>query len=122
MFTLSDYDYTLPDSLVAQHPILPPENARLLVFNRKTESITDKHFYDLPSILSPETLIVFNDSKVVKARLLFPALQGEVLFLRLITSTTFEALVRPGKKWKIGMSHTIENTNILFTVIESTND
>ena len=75
MFSLSDYDYSLPDSLIAQHPIMPAENARLLVFDRETNTILDKHFYDLPELLKPGTLIVFNDSKVVKARVLFPEIQ-----------------------------------------------
>lgn len=122
MFSLSDYNYALPDRLIAQHPILPPENARLLVFNRKTNTISDEHFYDLPWLLTPETLIVFNDSKVVKARLLFPEIQGELLFLRLLTPTSCEAMVRPWKKWKIGMSHTIVNTNITLTITNNTHD
>jgi S-adenosylmethionine:tRNA ribosyltransferase-isomerase len=58
MFSLSDYDYTLPDSLIAQHPILPPENARLLVFDRESKSIRDNHFYDLPKLLTPGTRII----------------------------------------------------------------
>lgn len=122
MFSLSDYDYTLPESLIAQHPVLPPENARLLVFDRESKSIRDRHFYDLPELLSEETILVFNDSKVVKARLLFPEIQGEMLFLRVITPTTCEAMVRPWKKWKEGMSHTIPNTDITFTVKETTLD
>lgn len=122
MFSLSDYNYALPDRLIAQHPILPPENARLLVFNRKTNTISDEHFYDLPWLLTPETLIVFNDSKVVKARLLFPEIQGELLFLRLLTPTSCEAMVRPWKKWKIGMSHTIVNTDITLTITDNTHD
>jgi S-adenosylmethionine:tRNA ribosyltransferase-isomerase len=122
MYLLSDYDYTLPDSLIAQHPVIPPENARLLVLDRKTNTYRDKHFYDLPWLLTPETLIVFNDSKVVKARVLFPEIQGELLFLRLLTPTSCEALVRPWKKWKIGMSHSIANTDITFTVTDTTHD
>jgi S-adenosylmethionine:tRNA ribosyltransferase-isomerase len=122
MFSLSDYDYTLPDSLIAQHPILPPENARLLVFDRESKSIRDNHFYDLPKLLTPGTLIVFNDSKVVKARVLFPEIQGELLFLRLLTPTSCEAMVRPWKKWKNGMSQTIAGTTIRFTVTDTTID
>lgn len=72
MLSLTDYDYTLPEHLIAQHPVLPPEHARLLVFDRTSQTLRDHHFYDLPQLLAPGTLIVFNDSKVVKARLLFP--------------------------------------------------
>jgi S-adenosylmethionine:tRNA ribosyltransferase-isomerase len=122
MLSLSNYDYTLPDHLIAQHPVLPPENASLLVFDRKTETISHKHFYDLPWLLTPDTLIVFNDSKVVKARVLFPEIQGELLFLRLLTPTSCEAMVRPWKKWKNGMSQTIAGTTITFTVTDTTID
>jgi S-adenosylmethionine:tRNA ribosyltransferase-isomerase len=101
MLRLTDYDYILPQELIAQHPTLPPENARLLVYDRTTTTLRDQHFYDLPELLDPETLLVFNDSKVVKARLLFAELKGELLFLRLLTPTSFEAWVRPGKKWKL---------------------
>jgi S-adenosylmethionine:tRNA ribosyltransferase-isomerase len=122
MFSLTDYDYTLPDKLIAQHPTLPPENARLLAYDRATQTIRDAHFYDLPTLLTPETLIVFNDSKVVKARLLFPQLKGEILFLRLLTSTSFEALVRPGKKRKTGTTQALLESNITFTVTDTTHD
>ena len=122
MYSLTDYDYTLPDELIAQHPTLPPEDARLLVFDRTTHTIRDRHFYDLPSLLTPQTLIVFNDSKVVKARLLFPQLNGELLFLRLVTSTSFEALVRPGKKRKVGTMQALQDTGITFTVTDTTHD
>lgn len=116
MFSLTDYDYTLPDELIAQHPTLPPENARLLVYDRQTKTISDKHFFDLPEFVTPETLIVFNDSKVVKARILFPDFSGELLFLRLLTPTSCEALVRPGKKWKVWTTHILPETPISFTV------
>lgn len=122
MLTLTDYDYTLPEELIAQHPLLPAEDARLLVYTRETNTLRDHHFYDLPELLPSGTLMVFNNSKVVKARLLFPDLNGEVLFLRLLTSTEFEALVRPGKKRKIWATQTLPGTNITFTVIETTYD
>lgn len=116
MFSLTDYTYTLPEELIAQTPVFPPEQARLLVYNRATKQIQDKHFFDLLDLLPKNTLIVFNDSKVVKARLLFPELNGELLFLRLLTPTSCEALVRPGKKRPIGMTHTLANSTISFTV------
>ncbi len=116
MFSLTDYDYTLPAELIAQHPTLPPENARLLVYDRQTKTTNDKHFFDLPELLTPETLIIFNDSKVVKARILFPDFSGELLFLRLLSPTSCEALVRPGKKWKVWTTHILPETPISFTV------
>lgn len=122
MFSLTDYDYTLPESLIAQHPTLPPENARLLVYDTITDTREDQHFYDLPSLLTPGTLMVFNDSKVVKARILFPDIWWELLFLRLIDTYTCEALVRPGKKRKEWATHTIPGTAISCSVQSSTHD
>lgn len=67
-FLLSNYDYTLPNELIANFPILPKENARLLVYIRKKNEILHLHFKDLASILPP-CAIVFNDTKVIKARI-----------------------------------------------------
>lgn len=65
---INSYDYDLPSELIASAPTLPRENARLLVYNRASGEISHKHFYDLNEIL-PDCDIVFNDTKVVKARI-----------------------------------------------------
>lgn len=67
-FLLSSYDYTLPQELIANFPILPKENAKLLVYNRKDDTITHLYFKDLVDILPPCS-IIFNDTKVIKARI-----------------------------------------------------
>lgn len=63
----SSYYYFLPPELIANEPVIPRENAKMLVYDRKTNLILHKHVRDLPSIL-PECSIIFNDTKVVKAR------------------------------------------------------
>ncbi|ASM35571.1 S-adenosylmethionine:tRNA ribosyltransferase-isomerase [Campylobacter sputorum subsp. bubulus] len=63
----SSYDYFLPQEFIAKEPVLPRENAKMLVYDRKKDTILHKHVKDLPEIL-PECSIVFNDTKVVKAR------------------------------------------------------
>lgn len=65
---LSDYDYFLPSELIANQPILPKENAKLLVYEKKTDKISHLKFGDLCEILPPCD-IIFNDTKVVKARI-----------------------------------------------------
>lgn len=72
MHSLSDYDYHLPDELIAQEPTIPHHNARLLVCDRKSDDnyqLTDQHFTDLPELLSPDDVLFFNNTKVFKARL-----------------------------------------------------
>jgi S-adenosylmethionine:tRNA ribosyltransferase-isomerase len=66
---LSDYDYILPAKLIAQQPASPRDSARLLVLDKASGKISHRHFFDLPKILMPGDVLVFNDSKVIPARL-----------------------------------------------------
>ena len=113
MISLSDYDYFLPSELIAQEPANPPESAKCLHWNWETYS--DKHVKDLWSMLDPNTLIIFNNTKVVKARIpLFSAKRmtslgkqsiiqkWEIFFLEHSGSQQYEALVNPWKKFQIG--------------------
>ena len=65
----SSYDFILPDELIATHPASPRDSAKLLVYDRKTDTITHAHFYDLEKYISRKTAIIFNDTKVIKARI-----------------------------------------------------
>ena len=65
----SSYDFHLPDELIATHPASPRDHARLLVYDRETETLTHAHFYDLEKFLPKDTALIFNDTKVIKARL-----------------------------------------------------
>lgn len=122
MFSLSDYDYKLPDELIAQTASHPPESAKLLFFDKKNNIQQDRVFSELPSVLDPETLIIFNNSKVVKARIFFPEWNGELLFLQALDTYTFQSLVRPGKKRKLWSEHPIPGTNIIFSVLDTTEE
>ena len=66
-FSLSDFDFTLPNELIAQHPAAERSASRLL--DGRGGAIADRRFTDLPELLLPGDLLVFNDTKVVKARL-----------------------------------------------------
>ena len=70
-YTLSDFDYHLPEELIAQSPASPRDHARLLVYDRATKQITDDFFYNLGEYLPKETTLVVNNSKVEKCRLMF---------------------------------------------------
>ncbi len=115
LYHLSSYDYSLPDELIAQEPILPQHNARMCVVSRDSwEILTDACFYDLPKFLDPDAVIFFNNSKVLASRIPFEDLtlsvwdhtiqasEWELFFLRMHAWNRFESLVRPGKKFPIG--------------------
>jgi S-adenosylmethionine:tRNA ribosyltransferase-isomerase len=96
---VSDFDYVLPEQLIAQEPLPQRDACRLLVLDRTTGSLAHRHFFDLPEILRPDDLLVVNDSKVLPARLFGRKTTGgrvEVLLLRRITPESWWALTRPG--------------------------
>ena len=101
-FTLSDFDYYLPEELIAQSPAHPRDHARLLVYDRKEGSITDDYFYNVGDYLPHNTTMVVNNSKVEKCRLLFDDGKKELFVTSVSNNNTIEALVRPGKKFKKG--------------------
>lgn len=101
-FTLSDFDYELPESLIAQSPAQPRDHARMLVYDRESGSITDDYFYNLGKYLPNSTTMVVNNSKVEKCRLLFDDGKKELFVTSVSNNNTIEALVRPGKKFKLG--------------------
>ncbi|MGA1694797.1 MAG: tRNA preQ1(34) S-adenosylmethionine ribosyltransferase-isomerase QueA [Burkholderiaceae bacterium] len=99
---LSDFDYELPPELIAQSPTAARSASRLLsVSNLKERFLTDLHFTDLPSLLRPGDLLVFNDSKVIPARLHAAKDTGgavEILVERVLDSTRALVMLRASKK------------------------
>ena len=63
-----DFDYDLPEGLIAQTPVEPRDHSRLMVLSRTDGSIAHRRFYDLPDYLRPGDVLVFNDSRVFPAR------------------------------------------------------
>lgn len=102
---VTDFDYDLPQELIAQHPMEPRDYSRLLVVDKKTGEIEHKHFYDLVNYLKPGDVLVFNDTRVIPARLHGTKDTGahvEVFLLTRRDATDWEVLVRPGKKLQVG--------------------
>lgn len=102
---VTDFDYDLPHELIAQHPMEPRDHSRLLVVDKKTGEIEHKHFYDLVNYLKPGDVLVFNDTRVIPARLHGTKDTGahvEVFLLTRRDATDWEVLVRPGKKLQVG--------------------
>jgi S-adenosylmethionine:tRNA ribosyltransferase-isomerase len=100
MHTLNDFDFDLPERLIAQRPAEPRDHSRLLVYDRRTRTITDDTFYNLGNWLPAGSTIVVNNSKVEKARMVFGS--TEIFVLRQVNDRICEALVRPGKKFRTG--------------------
>ena len=101
-YSLSDFDYHLPEELIAQTPANPRDHARLLVYNRETKQITDDYFYNLGEYLPANSTLVVNNSKVEKCRLMFDEGAKELFVTSVRNNNTIEALVRPGKKFRLG--------------------
>lgn len=107
---LSEFDYELPEELIAQKPIEPRNFSRLMVLDPQEKKILHEHFYSLKKFLSPGDALIFNDTRVIPARLIGKKISGgraEIFLLRQLNSTTWETLAKPGKK-------ILEGTEIFF--------
>jgi S-adenosylmethionine:tRNA ribosyltransferase-isomerase len=102
----SDFDYPLPQELIAQTPIEPRDRARLMVINRSDGSMKHHRFFEIVDYLQPRDVLVFNDSRVIPARLRARRVDSggrlEVLLLRRRSPNIWETLVKPGKRASIG--------------------
>lgn len=102
----SDFYYELPEELIAQTPIEPRDASRLLVYDRSTNTIEHKHFYDLSDYLHKGDVLVINNTRVLPARIYgVKAVTGakvEFLLHKRINLTDWEVLVKPAKKASVG--------------------
>lgn len=102
---LSDFDYDLPEERIAQFPCEPRDHSRLLKVNIDTGELTHAHFYDLLDDVEAGDLLVFNNTRVIPARLIGAKPTGgkvEVFLLTRLDGDRWEVLVKPGKKARIG--------------------
>jgi len=87
-FRLADFEYDLPAELIAQEPLAARDQSRLMLLDRKSESISHRHFYDLPDLLAGGDLLVINDTRVIPARLLARRATGGLIELLLLRPET----------------------------------
>ena len=101
-----DFDFNLPEELIAQHPILERDHSRMMVLNRKSGEIEHKIFSDVVDYLHEGDVLVLNDTKVIPARLFGVKEETEahveVLLLKNIEQDLWECLVKPAKRVKVG--------------------
>ncbi len=101
---LNTYDYNLPEELIAQTPIEPRDNSRLLIYNRKNNTINHKHFYNIYDYLTKGDVLVINNTRVIPARLYGYKSTGakiEVLLLKRYGLKEWECLMKPAKRLHI---------------------
>lgn len=103
---VTDFDFNLPEELIAQHPMEKRDEARLMVMNKENGEIEHKVFKDIIDYLEPGDCIVLNDTRVLPARLI-GSKEGtggkiEFLLLKRVDKDTWETLVKPGKRAQIG--------------------
>jgi len=103
---VSEFDFYLPEALIAQHPVEPRDASRLMVLNRDSGGIEHHRFRDLVSLLKEGDVLVLNNTRVIPARLIGEkeGTEGkiEVLLLKRLELDVWEALVKPGKRLKVG--------------------
>jgi S-adenosylmethionine:tRNA ribosyltransferase-isomerase len=108
----SDFDYYLPPELIAQTPIEPRDYSRLLILNRQKNAIEHHHFYDIIDYLHEGDVMVFNDSRVIPARLKGKRAGSggkvEILLLRKLQPGVWEVLVKPARRLHTGAVIEIE--------------
>jgi len=108
----SDFDYYLPENLIAQTPVYPRDSSRLLVYDREKDKIEHKHFYNLLDYLKEGDVLVRNNTKVLPARMFATTKNGgkvEILLLKRFNLNEWEVLVKPGKKARVGAQLTISD-------------
>ena len=97
-----DFDYNLPEELIAQSPLKDRASSRLLILDKKSGELTDEHFYNIINYLSDNDVLVLNDTKVMPSRIYGEKVDTlahiEFLLLKEIDKDTFEALAKPARR------------------------
>ena len=118
----TDFDYKLPEELIASRPLEDRSASRMMVIHRDTGLIEHRKFTDFSSYLQPEDLLVLNDTKVTPARFFSNDGKIELVCTHKLSELEWECLVRPGKKMKPGRTVMIgESTGTVESVLENGN-
>src|SRR6266699_3743173 len=116
---LSDYDYDLPQELIAQRPLQRREDSRMMVLHRAAQTIEHRQFRELKTFLQPGDLLVLNDTRVLPARRFSNDGAIEFLFLEHLGRRRWKCLVKPGRKMRLGAAATIDNATLQVEKITS---
>ncbi len=116
-----DFYYDLPEELIAQCPVSPRDSARMIVYDRKNNKTEHKIFRDIIDYLTPNDVLVINNTRVIPARLFATKVTGakiEVFLLKRLNLTDYEVLMKPAKKAPVG-TKLIFSDNLYCDVIEN---
>jgi len=103
----ADYDYQLPDELIARYPPERRDESRMMLVESESQRVTHLWFRDFVELLGPDELVVLNNTKVIPARIRFPDRNAEILMLEQVDPFTWRCLVRPGKSFAKGRTFPI---------------
>ena len=106
---LSDYDYPLPEELIAKRPLPRRDESRMLVLHRDSGKIEHAQFRDLKNFLQPGDLLVLNNTRVLAARKFSDDHAIDFLFLEKLGPARWKCLVKPGRKTRVGATTKIDN-------------
>ncbi len=108
---VDDYDFELPDELIAQRPAPRRQDARMLVLDRAQETIAHRHFANLPEFVRPGDLLVLNNTRVLRARRFSDDGAIEFLFLEQLDVLAWKCLVKPGRKMRLGAAVLVDGVS-----------
>ena len=114
---LTDYDYPLPEELIATRPLPRREESRMMVLHRREQRIEHRKFAELSEFLESGDLLVLNNTRVVNARRFSDDGKIEFLFLERLAPARWKCLVRPGRKMRVGAATAIEGVTVLVEEI-----
>jgi len=119
---VDEYDYYLPEELIAQTPLKDRSSSRLLTLNKKTGEYKDLHFSDILDYITENDCLVFNNTKVIPSRIIGEKNDThahiEVLLLKEIEKDTWEALTKPARRVKVGTTITFKDNLLKAVCIE----
>ncbi|KAF1305687.1 tRNA preQ1(34) S-adenosylmethionine ribosyltransferase-isomerase QueA [Enterococcus saccharolyticus] len=125
MLTTEDFDFDLPEELIAQTPLTDRASSRLLVLDSQTGEMEDKHFYEIIDELNAGDALVMNDTRVLPARLYGEKVETgahlEILLLNNTEGDTWETLIKPAKRAKIGTEISFGDGRLKAVVKEELN-
>ncbi|MBR2742227.1 MAG: tRNA preQ1(34) S-adenosylmethionine ribosyltransferase-isomerase QueA [Clostridia bacterium] len=125
-YAVSDFDYYLPEELIAQRPLADRQSSRLLHMDKATGELEHRHFYDVLDYLKPNDVLVLNNTRVIPARL-YGKKQGsggsvEMLLLKPYGDDVWETLIRPGKRVREGHTINFGDGGLTAEVLRRTED
>jgi S-adenosylmethionine:tRNA ribosyltransferase-isomerase len=109
---LSDYNYALPEALIAKRPLPRRDESRMMVLHSDSQTIEHGQFRDLKDFLQPGDLLILNNTRVLSARRFSDDRAVEFLFLEKVAPARWKCLVKPGRKMRIGATAKIDNVAV----------